>query len=99
MNIFHEEYSGIFSWFVEGCLTRQREGLGTPLAVEEAPRAYRGEMDAVGNFIRDRCDVRERAGSERLLAFRLQDLGYVKQRRKDANHWVGIRLSPFAGCS
>jgi len=121
MNSLREEYSGILNWFVEGCLKWQREGLETPPAVEEATRAYRSEMDVVGSFIRDRCEVREgaearsrelfneyaswceenreRAGSERLLAFRLQDLGYVKQRRKDANYWVGIGLSPSAGCS
>ena len=111
---FCEEYSGILNWLVEGCLAWQREGLGTPQAVEEATRAYRSDMDVVGSFIRDRCEVREglssksrelfgayatwcekngeRAGSERSLAFRLQDLGYAKQRRKDANYWHKIVL-------
>ena len=118
MSALREEYPGILNWLIEGCLKWQREGLGTPIAVEEATRAYRSEMDVVGSFIRDRCEVREgvetksrelfrayaawceenreRAGSERLLAFRLQDLGFVKQRRKDGRYWLGIGLEAEA---
>ena len=39
----------------------------------------------------------ERAGSERLLAFRLRDLGYEKKRRKDAHYWLGIGLRKATG--
>jgi len=34
----------------------------------------------------------ERAGSERLLALRLQELGIEKVRYSDARYWVGLRL-------
>ncbi|HUX21788.1 MAG TPA: phage/plasmid primase, P4 family [Spirochaetia bacterium] len=34
----------------------------------------------------------EKAGSERLLALRLQEMGYEKQKRADARYWLGIGL-------
>ena len=38
----------------------------------------------------------EKAGSERLLALRLQEMGYVKQKRADARYWLGIGLQDDA---
>jgi len=51
------ELSGILRWAVEGCLLWQKEGLQPPASVEAATGAYRSEMDVVGDFIDDCCEV------------------------------------------
>lgn len=51
------ELPGILNWAVEGCLRWQEEGLAPPSAVLNATEQYRGESDAVGRFIEDRCVV------------------------------------------
>jgi putative DNA primase/helicase len=50
-----EELPGLLAWAVEGCLEWQRNGLGVPDAVKDATRAYRDEMDIVGQFIFEHC--------------------------------------------
>jgi P4 family phage/plasmid primase-like protien len=52
-----EEISGILRWAVEGCLKWQKEGLGNPKEVQEATDSYRDEMDTIGNFLKDYCNV------------------------------------------
>ena len=43
------------STFLEGALRWHKEGLNTPSVVLNATDEYRGEMDVIGNFIRERC--------------------------------------------
>ena len=50
-----EEKPGILNWLIEGVLKWQREGLRTPAVIINATDEYRGEMDVIGNFIRERC--------------------------------------------
>jgi putative DNA primase/helicase len=50
-----EEKSGILNWLIEGALRWQKEGLNTPSIVLNATDEYRREMDAIGNFIKERC--------------------------------------------
>ena len=49
-----EEKSGILNWLIEGVLRWQKEGLNTPPIVLNATDEYRGEMDVIGNFIKER---------------------------------------------
>jgi putative DNA primase/helicase len=49
------EKSGILNWLIEGALRWRREGLNTPAIVLNATDEYRGEMDIIGNFFRERC--------------------------------------------
>ncbi len=51
------EGPGILRWAVEGCLAWQRDGLGAPAEVEKATADYRAEMDVVGSFVEDCCEV------------------------------------------
>jgi putative DNA primase/helicase len=51
------ELPGILTWAVEGCILWQRQGLGTPLEVEAATAEYRAEMDSLGAFLDDRCEL------------------------------------------
>jgi putative DNA primase/helicase len=50
-----EEKSGILNWLIEGALRWQKEGLRTPAIIANATDEYRGEMDVIGNFIKERC--------------------------------------------
>jgi putative DNA primase/helicase len=51
------ELPGILAWCVEGCLEWQRDGLQAPDEVRKATGAYRSEMDIIGAFLRDECEV------------------------------------------
>jgi len=50
-----EEKPGILNWLIEGVLRWRKEGLNTPSVVLNATDEYRGEMDVIGNFMRERC--------------------------------------------
>jgi len=50
-----EETSGILNWLLEGIALWKREGLKAPKAVLLAADEYRGEMDVIGNFLKDNC--------------------------------------------
>jgi len=51
------EAAGILAWAVEGCLEWRREGLQAPEEVREATGAYRAEMDVLGAFLRECCEL------------------------------------------
>lgn len=51
------ELPGILHWAVEGCLAWQREGLGAPPAVCTATASYRLEMDVLGAFLEECCEL------------------------------------------
>jgi P4 family phage/plasmid primase-like protien len=53
----HAEASGILAWAVEGCLEWRREGLQAPEEVRKATAGYRSEMDVLGAFLRDCCEL------------------------------------------
>jgi putative DNA primase/helicase len=50
-----EEASGILNWLLEGTARWKREKLKAPRAILNATDEYRGEMDVIGNFIKERC--------------------------------------------
>ena len=49
------EASGILNWMLLGCTAWQADGLGEPTEVTQATAGYRGDMDSIGTFIRERC--------------------------------------------
>ena len=51
------ERAGILAWIIRGAVNWYRDGLPTPAAVRAANADYRAEMDTVGQFIEERCDV------------------------------------------
>jgi putative DNA primase/helicase len=51
------ELSGILAWAVEGCLEWRREGLQAPDEVRKATGQYRSEMDVIGAFLQDECEI------------------------------------------
>lgn len=52
-----EEWSGILSWAVDGCLQWQRIGLAPPAAVQGATQAYLAEEDTIALWIDERCST------------------------------------------
>ena len=55
--LFNEESSGIFNWMLDGCALWQLEGLNSPKEVKTATDGYREEMDDIGNFLNEYCQV------------------------------------------
>lgn len=51
------ELPGILAWAVQGCLQWQRVGLRIPQRWVMATKEYRDEMDTLGSFIDECCDV------------------------------------------
>jgi putative DNA primase/helicase len=49
-----EEASGILNWLLEGIARWKKEGLKAPAAILNATDEYRGEMDVIGNFMKER---------------------------------------------
>ncbi len=51
------ELPGILRWAVDGCLAWQREGLMHPDDVIAATKDYRSQMDVIGQFIEECCEL------------------------------------------
>jgi P4 family phage/plasmid primase-like protien len=76
------EKPGILRWAVEGCVSWQRDGLGTPPAVKQATGEYREEMDHMRDFL-DECCVRGddlTIGTAELFARYLEWCRYARER-------------------
>lgn len=52
-----EELPGILNWALQGCREWMQHGLGEPFAIREATADYRSEMDVLGTFIAEVCEV------------------------------------------
>ena len=50
-----QEASGILNWLLEGTERWKKERLTVPAAILNATDEYRGEMDVIGNFLKDCC--------------------------------------------
>jgi putative DNA primase/helicase len=51
------EKEGILAWCVRGELDWQENGLEEPLEIRRATNEYRSDMDVIGSFLDERCDV------------------------------------------
>jgi len=51
------ELPGILKWAIDGCLKWQAEGLKDPLAVSAATGNYRTQMDTIGHFMDECCEL------------------------------------------
>jgi len=50
-----EEWPGILSWMIEGCLEWQRQGMHPPPVVLDATKEYFQQEDKIGNWIDECC--------------------------------------------
>lgn len=66
-NKLKEEWVGIMTWAVQGCLNWQQSGLGLPDEVVNATAEYKSEQDIMAPFIEECCltgfDFKTEAGS------------------------------------
>lgn len=51
------EMEGVLAWIVEGALAYQRQGLDVPRVVKDASKHYREQMDLLGEWLEDHCEV------------------------------------------
>ena len=51
------EAPAILNWITEGAYMWMQEGLNMPEKLKEAGNKYRNEMDTLGQFIEDKCNV------------------------------------------
>ena len=83
-----QEASGILNWLLEGIERWKREGLKAPDAILHATNEYRGEMDVIGNFLKDSC-VQEK---ERTIRIRELYKGYSDWCDENNEHAVSERF-------
>jgi putative DNA primase/helicase len=53
------EWSGILNWILTGTMCWIKDGLSTPDVITNATDEYRGEMDVIGNFLKECCEQKE----------------------------------------
>jgi putative DNA primase/helicase len=56
-----QEASGILNWLLEGIERWKRERLKAPRVILNATDEYRGEMDVIGNFLKECCVQKKEA--------------------------------------
>jgi putative DNA primase/helicase len=61
-----QEYEGILSWAVAGCLDWWQERLKPPEKVVKATNIYRDEMDTIGHFLNEKTEAGESVSSKAL---------------------------------
>jgi len=83
-----EEASGILNWLLAGTRRWRSEGLKTPKIVLSATDEYRGEMDVIGNFLKERCIEQKEA------SIRIRELykAYVDWCDENNEHAVSERF-------
>ena len=51
------ELPGILNWAVAGCLQWQKRGLDSPSAVVSAVAEYKEDMDILGQWVAEKCEI------------------------------------------
>lgn len=63
------ELPGILNWAIKGCLEWQKKGLQPPQKILDAVAEYKSEMDILGQWIEEECELGEGATIQSSLAF------------------------------
>lgn len=63
------ELSGILNWALAGLAAYLKEGLNPPKSVLASTQEYREDMDVIGQWIADRCDLDPHAATPTNLAY------------------------------
>jgi putative DNA primase/helicase len=82
------ETNGILNWLLEGAARWKRERLQAPAVILNATDEYRGEMDVIGTFLKERCRV------DFDLAIRIKELykAYADWCDENKEHAVSERF-------
>jgi putative DNA primase/helicase len=87
------EKSGILNWLIEGALRWKHEGLNVPVVITNATDEYRGEMDVIGNFLKERCIQRPGAAIRARELFQVyQDWCEENNEMATSERIFGLRL-------
>lgn len=88
------EAPGILAWAVEGCKRWLRHGLSSPRAVVEATAEYRDDMDILGQFLSERCEVSEQLEAAAADLYAVYKSWCDETGEKvQSQHWLGRRLT------
>jgi putative DNA primase/helicase len=88
-----EEGPGILNWLIEGARRWFAEGLRAPEIVTSATDEYRGEMDVIGNFIREMCVQHEGASAKARELFKVyQNWCDENNEHAVSERMLGLRL-------
>jgi|APGre2960657373_1045057.scaffolds.fasta_scaffold00156_21 putative DNA primase/helicase len=63
-NKLKAEHAAILRWMIEGFKEWKAQGLAAPAAVTGASAKYRQEMDMLGDFVEERCEVNSLLSAE-----------------------------------
>jgi len=87
------EAPGILNWLLEGVRRWRAEGLKAPNVVVNATDEYRAEMDAIGDFLRDRCVMTADVSIKARELFKCyQDWCDDNNERACTERFFGLRL-------
>jgi putative DNA primase/helicase len=87
------EAPGILNWLIEGSRRWLHEGLKTPHIVITATDEYRAEMDAIGNFVKERCVYVAGASIKARELFKCyQDWCSENNEHPSSERYFGLRL-------
>jgi putative DNA primase/helicase len=88
-----KEGAGILNWLIEGARRWFAGGLAAPEIVTSATDEYRGEMEVIGNFIREMCVQGEGVQAKARELFRCYQ-GWCDENNEHAvsERLLGLRL-------
>ena len=87
------ESSGILNWIIEGAVRWCNEGLNTPSIITAATDEYRGEMDVIGNFIKEQCIIKPEGSIKAREFFKCyQDWCVEHNEHAVSERFLGLRL-------
>ncbi|MCL2410630.1 MAG: phage/plasmid primase, P4 family [Treponema sp.] len=88
-----QESSGILNWIIEGAVRWCNEGLNTPNIITDATDEYRGEMDVIGNFIKEQCILKPDGQIKAREFFKCyQDWCVEHNEHAVSERFLGLRL-------
>ncbi|GHU81136.1 hypothetical protein FACS189468_3020 [Spirochaetia bacterium] len=81
------------NWLIEGAGRWFRDGLVAPKVISSATEEYRGEMDVIGNFIKERCIQKPGASIRARELFKVYQ-GWCEENNEHAcsERLLGLRL-------
>jgi len=88
-----KESSGILNWLLEGARRWNKEGLKPPRIIINATAEYRAEMDVIGDFIKERCELKPGVNIRARELFKCyQDWCDENNERACSERFFGLRL-------
>ena len=97
-NRLQAELPGILAWALRGCDAWRQQGLGHLSQVDDAVDSYRTDMDVIGQFLEDECDVGpafEAAGQDLYRVYRLWCDGAGERPKPNKAFGTALRARGF----